>query len=77
MRQYRETYYCWYISYSMLKLHKMSDNSLSVCKVCRSQIGKYIICMWLINTCKILDENILINLQVVKVRVIRKIWVSC
>ena len=33
-----------------------------------------------INTCKILDENILINLQViimVKVRVIRKIWVFC
>ena len=26
---------------------KMSDNSLSGCKVCRSQIGKYIICMWL------------------------------
>ena len=60
MRQYRETLLLL-VSYSMLKLHlerKMSDNSLSGSEVCRSRIGKYVLCRLLRN------ENALWEIQV-------------
>ena len=73
MRQYRETLLLL-VSYSMLKLrleHKMSDNSLSGCEVCRSQIGKYVLSL-----CRLLRNEREIQVSIVDVKHCDKFEIS-